>query len=98
MFVLEGDAPTLKHKTIAKRNEIRKGTSEKKRIGKGGRTQFNHILKECQYMLKLIGLTCIKGHGEAEAMCAYLNADGVSKNYSSKKKINCKNLVLKIFQ
>ncbi|CAB0032840.1 unnamed protein product [Trichogramma brassicae] len=77
VFVLEGTAPTLKHKTIAKRNEERNGGEEKKKGQKGGRTRFNHVLKECEEMLKYMGLVCVKGFGEAEAMCAYLNADGL---------------------
>lgn len=67
----------MKHNTIAKRNDIRQGREEKKTSKKGGRTRFNHILKECEQMLAHMGISCIRGAGEAEAMCAYLNADGV---------------------
>lgn len=81
IFVLEGEAPALKHKTIAKRNEVRHGGDENKKNKKGGRTRFNHVLKECEEMLKLMGLACVKGYGEAEAMCAYLNEDGVSHDF-----------------
>lgn len=77
VFVLEGTAPVLKHKTIAKRNDIRSGTDERKTARKGGRTRFNRILAECEEMLRYMGLGCVKGYGEAEAMCAYLNEDGV---------------------
>ncbi|KAJ8683429.1 hypothetical protein QAD02_019221 [Eretmocerus hayati] len=76
IFVLEGTAPDLKHKTIAKRNEIRHGGGEKK-TKKPGRSRFNYILRECEEMLKCMGVACIKGEGEAEAMCAYLNEDGL---------------------
>ncbi|XP_076668330.1 XPG-like endonuclease [Andrena cerasifolii] len=77
VFVLEGKAPTLKHNTIAKRNEIRHGFRERKTVKKGGRSQFNRILNECREMLKYMGLACVQGQGEAEAMCAYLNEDGL---------------------
>ena len=77
VFVLEGTAPTLKHKTIARRNEIRNGPPEKKTNKKGGRNHFNRILKECEEMLGYMGISCVRGHGEAEAMCAYLNAEKV---------------------
>ncbi|KAK1136512.1 hypothetical protein K0M31_001062 [Melipona bicolor] len=77
VFVLEGKAPTLKHNTIAKRNNVRSGFRERKTADKKGRTHFNRILKECKEMLQLMGLACVQGHGEAEAMCAYLNEDGV---------------------
>ncbi|CAL7945674.1 unnamed protein product [Xylocopa violacea] len=77
VFVLEGKAPTLKHNTIAKRNNIRSGFRERKTARKGGRSQFNRILNECKEMLLYMGLACVQGHGEAEAMCAYLNEDGL---------------------
>ncbi|XP_076658465.1 XPG-like endonuclease isoform X2 [Halictus rubicundus] len=77
VFVLEGKAPTLKHNTIAKRNDVRSGFRERKTTRKGGRSQFNRILKECKEMLTHMGLACVQGDGEAEAMCAYLNQDGL---------------------
>lgn len=77
VFVLEGKAPALKYNTIAKRNDIRSGFQEKKSIQKKGRTQFKKILNECKEMLEYMGLACVQGHGEAEAMCAYLNEDGL---------------------
>ncbi|OAD54035.1 Flap endonuclease GEN [Eufriesea mexicana] len=77
VFVLEGKAPTLKHNTIARRNDVRSGLQEKKSSRKGGRTQFNRILQQCKELLQYMGLTCVQGQGEAEAMCAYLNEDGL---------------------
>ncbi|KOC70481.1 Flap endonuclease GEN [Habropoda laboriosa] len=77
VFVLEGKAPTLKHNTIAKRNDVRSGSRVRKTTRKGGRLQFNRILNECKQMLQHMGLACVQGHGEAEAMCAYLNEDGL---------------------
>ena len=78
MFVLEGTAPSLKHTTIAKRNETRSKREEKTASRKvSGRSRFNHVLKECEEMLRYMGIICVQGYGEAEAMCAYLNADGV---------------------
>lgn len=78
VFVLEGTAPTLKHTEIARRNDLRRPDDQERTRKKGGRSRFNTILKECETMLNLMGLICVKGHGEAEAMCAYLNEDGVS--------------------
>lgn len=43
-----------------------------------GRTQFNHVLKQCEELLKHMGLECIQAPGEAEAYCAFLNRHGVS--------------------
>lgn len=74
---MEGKAPALKHKTIARRNDVRGGFQERKTTKKGGRTQFNRVLKECTELLKCMGVACVQSHGEAEAMCAYLNEDGV---------------------
>lgn len=87
VFVLEGPAPALKFKTIAARNALQfKGTKPNVEGGKD-RTRFNYTLKQCEEMLKLMGLSCIKGNGEAEALCAHLNEDGVRIwSFSIKKK------------
>lgn len=79
VFVLEGPAPALKFKTIAARNVLQfKGAKPKPNVEGGkDRTRFNHTLKQCEEMLKLMGLSCIKGNGEAEALCAHLNEDRV---------------------
>lgn len=80
VFVLEGEAPTLKYDTIAARNAIQfKGKAPKKEGVKTGkdRTRFHFTLRQCREMLQYMGLACLEGNGEAEAMCAYLNADGV---------------------
>ncbi|KAF2896567.1 hypothetical protein ILUMI_09617 [Ignelater luminosus] len=78
VFVLEGKAPELKYDTIAARNEIQfKGAKPKKdtiRTGKD-RSRFNFVLQRCEEMLSIMGLACITGKGEAEALCAYLNED-----------------------
>lgn len=80
VFVLEGKAPTLKHKTIARRNDVRR-FQERKTARKGGRSQFNRVLNECRELLRCMGIACVQSHGEAEAMCAYLNEDGVCLQY-----------------
>lgn len=80
VFVLEGKAPTLKFDTIAARNAIQfKGARPRKTEAKTGkdRTRFHFTLKLCEEMLEYMGLACVKGRGEAEALCAYLNEDGV---------------------
>lgn len=77
VFVLEGKAPTLKHNTIARRNNVRNGFRERKTAKRGGRVQFNRVLNECRELLRCMGVACIQSSGEAEAMCAYLNEDGV---------------------
>lgn len=94
VFVLEGTAPSLKHKTIAKRNEIRNGPTQKKSNRKGGRGNFNKILKECESMLKYMGISCIRGQGEAEAMCALLNAEGVKYILYFCTKLYCNSTII----
>lgn len=96
MFVLEGTAPALKHAVISKRNEIQfrgaaprkntqemnsKGSGDQKKASNKGRTRFNFVLKQCEELIRSMGLQCVQGPGEAEAFCAHLNAarlvDGV---------------------
>lgn len=84
IFVLEGKAPELKYDTIAARNEIQfRGARPKKDGVKTGkdRSRFHFVLRQCEEMLSLMGVACIKGKGEAESMCAYLNEEGVSYYY-----------------
>ncbi|KAL1501469.1 hypothetical protein ABEB36_006786 [Hypothenemus hampei] len=80
VFVLEGKAPELKYETIAARNAIQfKGAKPKTQGVKTGkdRTRFHFVLKQCEEMLSYMGIACIKGKGEAESLCASLNADGL---------------------
>ncbi|KAL3272005.1 hypothetical protein HHI36_022473 [Cryptolaemus montrouzieri] len=80
IFVLEGKAPELKYDTIAARNAIQfKGAKPKTDGVKTGkdRTRFHYVLKQCQEMLKYMGLVCLTGKGEAESFCAYLNQEGL---------------------
>ncbi|XP_014360224.2 flap endonuclease GEN [Papilio machaon] len=82
IFVLEGDAPELKRDVMAARNAVQfrgapsqsSKTSDKPDVA---RRRFRGVLKECESLLKSMGVKCIKGSGEAEATCAQLNAQGV---------------------
>lgn len=42
-----------------------------------GRTRFNYVLKQCEELIRSMGLQCVQGPGEAEAFCAQLNACGL---------------------
>lgn len=42
-----------------------------------GRTRFNYVLKQCEELIRSMGLQCVQGPGEAEAFCAHLNANGL---------------------
>ncbi|XP_063828371.1 flap endonuclease GEN [Ostrinia nubilalis] len=84
IFVLEGDAPDLKRDVMAARNAIqfrgaapRSEAAVKNKRPDVGRKRFKNVLKECESLLKCMGVQCIKGRGEAEATCAQLNAQGL---------------------
>ncbi|KAL9906409.1 XPG-like endonuclease [Glossina fuscipes fuscipes] len=90
VFVLEGEAPILKSQVIAKRNELQfRGVKPKDKVAaqsqsntqetksEKGRTRFNHVLRQCENLLKAMGMQCVQGPGEAEAYCAFLNEKGL---------------------
>ncbi|XP_007945674.1 flap endonuclease GEN homolog 1 [Orycteropus afer afer] len=76
VFVMEGEPPKLKADVISKRNQIRYGPSGKTQSQKTGRSHFKSVLRECLDMLQCLGIPWVQASGEAEAMCAYLNANG----------------------
>ncbi|XP_048354876.1 flap endonuclease GEN homolog 1 isoform X1 [Sphaerodactylus townsendi] len=76
VFVMEGDAPKLKADTMSKRSKMRFGPSNKPGAARQGRSHFRFFLKECLEMLECLGIPWVQAAGEAEAMCAYLNANG----------------------
>ncbi|CAN8204906.1 unnamed protein product [Coccothraustes coccothraustes] len=77
VFVMEGEAPRLKADTMSKRNEMRYGPSKKAGAARTGRSLFKAMLKECLELLECLGVPWVQAAGEAEAMCAYLNAKGL---------------------
>ncbi|OWK63341.1 Flap endonuclease GEN 1 [Lonchura striata] len=77
VFVMEGEAPRLKADTMSKRNEMRYGPSKKAGAVRTGRSLFKAMLKECLELLECLGVPWVQAAGEAEAMCAYLNAKGI---------------------
>ncbi|KAM4903906.1 flap endonuclease GEN homolog 1 [Sylvia borin] len=77
VFVMEGEAPRLKADTMSKRNEMRYGPSKKPGAVRTGRSLFKAMLKECLELLECLGVPWVQAAGEAEAMCAYLNARGL---------------------
>ncbi|KAK6190910.1 hypothetical protein SNE40_002676 [Patella caerulea] len=79
VFVVEGEAPELKWEEMWKRQQAR-GLVKPGATFKGGkrkRSQFTSCLKECCQLLDILGIPHITGKGEAEAMCATLNAAGL---------------------
>ncbi|NWT65993.1 GEN endonuclease, partial [Prunella himalayana] len=77
VFVMEGEAPRLKADTMSKRNEMRYGPLKKAGAVRTGRSLFKAMLKECLELLECLGVPWVQAAGEAEAMCAYLNAKGL---------------------
>ncbi|KAM5143051.1 LOW QUALITY PROTEIN: flap endonuclease GEN homolog 1 [Callospermophilus lateralis] len=76
VFVMEGEPPKLKADVMNKRNQIRFGPSGKAWSQKTGRSHFKSVLRECLDMLECLGIPWVQAAGEAEAMCAHLNASG----------------------
>ncbi|NXU21576.1 GEN endonuclease, partial [Pardalotus punctatus] len=76
VFVMEGEAPRLKADTMSKRNEMRYGPPKKVGASRTGRSLFKAMLKECLELLECLGVPWVQAAGEAEEMCAYLNAKG----------------------
>nr|XP_040017322.1 flap endonuclease GEN homolog 1 isoform X1 [Gasterosteus aculeatus aculeatus] len=81
VFVMEGQAPKLKADTMSKRTETRYGGFKKASAPKAAATtsrgRFNAVLRECADMLDYLGLPWVTAAGEAEAMCAYLDSQGL---------------------
>lgn len=74
IFVLDGDAPDLKKETLAAR---RRALSQNDEVKSFSRTRLKGLMNECKALLDAIGVESVKSDGEAEALCAQLNADGV---------------------
>ncbi|KAG1667834.1 Flap endonuclease GEN 1 [Nymphon striatum] len=81
IFILEGTVPKLKYEVFDERIVRNSTNTENKESGSSveipRRSQFNAILRECEQMLTLLGCHCIKGAGEAEALCALLDLHGL---------------------
>uniref|UniRef100_A0A8B9HCX3 GEN1 Holliday junction 5' flap endonuclease n=1 Tax=Astyanax mexicanus TaxID=7994 RepID=A0A8B9HCX3_ASTMX len=83
VFVMEGEAPKIKAETISKRTEgaFRRGKTEsgpkQAKTTNTGRGRFKAVLRECAEMLDCLGVPWVAAAGEAEAMCAFLDAQGL---------------------
>ncbi|XP_022527236.2 flap endonuclease GEN homolog 1 isoform X1 [Astyanax mexicanus] len=83
VFVMEGEAPKIKAETISKRIEgaFRRGKTEsgpkQAKTTNTGRGRFKAVLRECAEMLDCLGVPWVAAAGEAEAMCAFLDAQGL---------------------
>ncbi|XP_051546519.1 flap endonuclease GEN homolog 1 isoform X2 [Myxocyprinus asiaticus] len=83
VFVMEGDAPKIKAETMSKRTEMRYGHLKTKSAPKPApakntsRGRFKAVLRECAEMLDCLGVPWVTAAGEAEAMCAFLDSQGI---------------------
>ncbi|XP_043086685.1 flap endonuclease GEN homolog 1 [Puntigrus tetrazona] len=78
VFVMEGDAPSIKAQTMSKRNEMRYARAKAKpgAAKNTSRGRFKAVLRECAEMLDCLGVPWVTAAGEAEAMCAFLDSQG----------------------
>ncbi|KAM9840250.1 flap endonuclease GEN homolog 1 [Aulostomus maculatus] len=81
VFVMEGEAPKLKAQTMSLRTEKRfvrfKKAAAPPPQSNTGRGRFKAVLRECAEMLDYLGVPWVTAAGEAEAMCAYLDSQGL---------------------
>ncbi|KAK3518189.1 hypothetical protein QTP70_033885 [Hemibagrus guttatus] len=84
VFVMEGEAPKIKAETMSKRTEMAfRGSKISKSVQKPAaatntsRGRFKAVLRECAEMLDYLGIPWVSAAGEAEAMCAFLDAQGL---------------------
>ncbi|KAK7788653.1 hypothetical protein R5R35_013079 [Gryllus longicercus] len=79
VFVLEGQAPEIKYNKMNKRKNARNfgdHSSQTEALQNGKRSRLQGLLNKCQQLLNIMGLSCVKSSGEAEAFCAVLNRLG----------------------
>ncbi|RZF32307.1 hypothetical protein LSTR_LSTR001771 [Laodelphax striatellus] len=75
IFVLDGDAPELKHKTIIARIQARGGRIGEK-TATSSRSRLKSLQNQCKQLLTVMGVPWVQAPGEAEAYCAWLNQTG----------------------
>lgn len=77
IFVLDGTPPELKQETMRRRAFLQYGVkiNAKKKMGRG---RFERVVQECVKLFEMLGIPYIRAEGEAEAMCAALNASGLT--------------------
>ncbi|XP_058273009.1 flap endonuclease GEN homolog 1 isoform X1 [Hemibagrus wyckioides] len=83
-FVMEGEAPKIKAETMSKRTgkafrggKMSKSVQKPAKATNTSRGRFKAVLRECAEMLDYLGIPWVSAAGEAEAMCAFLDAQGL---------------------
>ena len=76
IFVMDGDAPELKKETLEARRKA-ETQSQNVEVKSLNRTRLKGLMNESKKLLEAIGVLVVKSNGEAEKMCAQLNANNV---------------------
>lgn len=80
IFVLDGDAPDLKKETLIARQKVASSQSQalpNEQNKSCSRRRLKGLMNECKALLDSLGIESVKAEGEAEALCARLNAEGL---------------------
>lgn len=80
IFVLDGDAPDLKKETLVIRQKAASSQSQalpNEENKSCSRRRLKGLMNECKALLDSLGIESVKAEGEAEALCARLNAEGL---------------------
>ena len=73
---MDGDAPELKKETLEARRKA-ETQSQNVEVKSLNRTRLKGLMNESKKLLEAIGVLVVKSKGEAEKMCAQLNANNV---------------------
>ena len=73
---MDGDAPELKKETLEARRKA-ETQSQNVEVKSLNRTRLKGLMNESKKLLEAIGVLVVKSNGEAEKMCAQLNANNV---------------------
>lgn len=76
IFVLDGKAPDLKKETLEARRKAQT-QSQDVEVKNFSRSRLKGLMNECKALLDSLGIATIAAEGEAESLCAKLNAEGV---------------------
>ena len=78
IFVLDGDAPTLKKETLeARKRQQSQNPAQEAEVKDFSRRRLKGLMNECKALLDSLGIVSVKAEGEAESLCATLNAEGI---------------------
>lgn len=77
IFVLDGNAPDLKKETLEARKKAETQSQATVEVKNFSRARLKGLMGECKALLDSLGISSVKAEGEAESLCAKLNAEGI---------------------